>query len=130
MARELHPVPAQILFDHLRMFVSPRSKPQSGDSVTVHYTVSFTSDAKIRSQITVLNMTRLLPFSQGTLLDGTVFDSSVSKGRPFVFKIGQGQVGSPVHGLHGRIVSPCYEGGESKRAALASPSCTGHQGLG
>ena len=28
----------------------------------------------------------------GTLTDGTVFDSSVRKGRPFKFKIGIGQV--------------------------------------
>ena len=28
----------------------------------------------------------------GTLLDGTVFDSSVNKGRPFKFQVGVGQV--------------------------------------
>ena len=28
----------------------------------------------------------------GTLLDGTVFDSSVQKGRPFKFQVGVGQV--------------------------------------
>ncbi|GAX79028.1 hypothetical protein CEUSTIGMA_g6468.t1 [Chlamydomonas eustigma] len=42
------------------------NKPQPGDKVTVHYT--------------------------GKLTNGTVFDSSVTKGRPFVFTIGQGQV--------------------------------------
>ena len=38
---------------------------------------------------------------QGTLLDGTKFDSSVDKGRPFVFTIGQGQVGVHHAWLHG-----------------------------
>ena len=28
----------------------------------------------------------------GTLMDGTVFDSSVKKGRPFKFQVGVGQV--------------------------------------
>lgn len=28
----------------------------------------------------------------GTLMDGTVFDSSVNKGRPFNFQVGVGQV--------------------------------------
>ena len=28
----------------------------------------------------------------GTLMDGTVFDSSVQKGRPFKFQVGVGQV--------------------------------------
>ena len=40
--------------------------PQSGDYVSAHYT--------------------------GRLADGSVFDSSVSRGKPFTFTIGQGQV--------------------------------------
>lgn len=42
------------------------ASPQPGQYVTVHYT--------------------------GTLQDGTVFDSSVERGKPFQFHIGQGQV--------------------------------------
>lgn len=40
--------------------------PKKGDNLTMHYT--------------------------GSLLDGTVFDSSHKRGRPFQFKIGHGQV--------------------------------------
>ncbi len=40
--------------------------PQVGDEVKAHYT--------------------------GRLLDGTVFDSSVSRGKPFEFTLGRGQV--------------------------------------
>lgn len=44
----------------------PGTRPQPGDIVTVHYT--------------------------GTFEDGRVFDSSVTKGRPFTFTLGQGKV--------------------------------------
>mmetsp|Transcript_25823 Transcript_25823/g.80859 ORF Transcript_25823/g.80859 Transcript_25823/m.80859 type:complete len:122 (-) Transcript_25823:279-644(-) len=40
--------------------------PSQGDTLTMHYT--------------------------GTLVDGSVFDSSVTKGRPFQFRIGMSQV--------------------------------------
>ena len=43
-----------------------KTYPKLGDLVTVHYT--------------------------GSLPDGSVFDSSVSKGRPFQFQIGMGKV--------------------------------------
>lgn len=42
------------------------TKPPKGSTVTVHYT--------------------------GKLLNGKVFDSSVSRGKPFVFRLGVGQV--------------------------------------
>ncbi|WNJ20681.1 FKBP-type peptidyl-prolyl cis-trans isomerase [Pontibacter sp. G13] len=56
-------------------------KPAAGQYVQVHYT--------------------------GKLLDGTTFDSSVERGTPFVFKLGQGQVikgwdvGIPLFGIGG-----------------------------
>ena len=42
------------------------ASPQAGDAVKAHYT--------------------------GRLLDGTVFDSSVTRGTPFSFTLGRGQV--------------------------------------
>ena len=45
---------------------SGKGPPPKGSNVTAHY--------------------------HGTLMDGTVFDSSVQKGRPFKFKLGVGQV--------------------------------------
>ncbi len=48
------------------MQVGTGDSPQTGQTVTVHYT--------------------------GWLTDGTKFDSSVDRGRPFEFSIGRGQV--------------------------------------
>jgi FKBP-type peptidyl-prolyl cis-trans isomerase len=53
-------------------------KPKVGDTVTVHYT--------------------------GKLQNGTVFDSSVSRGRPLKFKIGVGQV---IKGWDNGVMNMC-----------------------
>jgi peptidylprolyl isomerase len=64
---------------------------QPGDTLTVNYT--------------------------GTLQDGTVFDSSITRGQPFVFPLGQGQVikgwdqglvGMKVGGERKLVISPDY----------------------
>lgn len=58
------PAPAELKVEDLKPGAGREAK--SGDRVNVHYT--------------------------GTLLDGTKFDSSVDRGEPFPFTIGQGEV--------------------------------------
>eukprot|EP00695_Tsukubamonas_globosa_P002756 TRINITY_DN395_c0_g1_i1.p1 TRINITY_DN395_c0_g1~~TRINITY_DN395_c0_g1_i1.p1 ORF type:complete len:137 (-),score=44.11 TRINITY_DN395_c0_g1_i1:40-450(-) len=62
-------------------------KTKSGDSIKVHYT--------------------------GKLMDGTVFDSSVERGQPFSFKLGQGMV---IKGWDQGLLGACV--GEKRKLVI------------
>ena len=74
-------------------------KAKPGDTVAVHYTVRGNSSTELVASGRLLQLIQLWIRSetaagtlQGALTDGTVFDSSVERGDPISFKLGQGQV--------------------------------------
>ena len=75
------------------------NKPKRGDMVTVHYT--------------------------GKLLDGTVFDSSFKRNKPFQFKIGVGQV---IKGWDQGVMGMCL--GQSCRLTIPPELGYGASGAG
>jgi FKBP-type peptidyl-prolyl cis-trans isomerase len=60
--------------------------PRPGNTVTVHYTVSKTFKSLL------LLLLSCLKVKQGYLSDGSRFDSSRDRGKPFKFKLGAEQV--------------------------------------
>lgn len=76
-----------------------KEKPKPGDMVTVHYT--------------------------GKLLDGTVFDSSFKRNKPFQFKIGVGQV---IKGWDQGVMRMCV--GQSCRLTIPPELGYGAAGAG
>ena len=72
---------------------------KSGDAIAVHYT--------------------------GTLMDGTKFDSSVDRGEPFTFQIGQGMV---IQGWDNGLIG--MKVGEKRTLTIPSEMAYGSRGAG
>lgn len=74
-------------------------RTQPGDTISVHYT--------------------------GSLLDGTIFDSSVKRGTPIQFKLGVGQV---IKGWDEGLMEMCI--GEKRKLVIPSEMAYGKRGAG
>jgi peptidylprolyl isomerase len=99
-------VPSESGLYYIRTKKGSGSKPKVGQTVTVHYT--------------------------GTLIDGTKFDSSVDRGQPFDFPLGQGRVikgwdeglGMMQKGEKGILVIPSDLGYGSRGSGKIAPFST------
>jgi FKBP-type peptidyl-prolyl cis-trans isomerase len=89
------------------LLVGKGAEAKSGDTVSVHYV--------------------------GTLLNGTEFDSSRKRGKPFVFTLGQGQVirgwdqgvaGMKVGGKRKLVIPPALAYGDRGMGSVIPPSST------
>lgn len=105
------------------------TKTRKGDLVHIHYTVS---DDKERHECTrhpFFIKTTILFYSllclQGTLEDGTVFDSSIPREQPLTFTVGAGQV---IKGWDQGLLGMCE--GEKRRLVIPPELGYGSSGAG
>lgn len=96
-------------------------KTRKGDMVHMHYTVS----CGVHSNITRLFTFFYISSPQGTLEDGTEFDSSIPRGQPLSFTVGAGQV---IKGWDQGLLGMCV--GEKRRLVIPPELGYGSTGAG